>query len=179
MNEISILEFWFEELTPKQWFMKDENLDSEIMSRFKDLHKQAIQGELFSWRSSARGSLAEVILLDQFSRNMYRNQRESFLYDPLALILSQQAISHGLDLKLEVQERAFLYMPFMHSESLIIHKEAIKLFSQKGLENNLNFEKRHLQIIERFERYPHRNQILGRKSSLEELEFLKEPGSHF
>lgn len=181
-NEISsedILQFWFEELTPEQWWVKDTDLDQKIRERFLETHHQAALGELFRWRDTPQGRLAEVIVLDQFPRNIYRGDPRSFATDPLALILSQEAIRLGEDRKLEIEKRAFLYLPFMHSESSLIHEEAVRLFSQPGLEYNLDFEIRHKRIIDRFGRYPHRNEILGRQSTPEEIEFLKEPDSSF
>ncbi len=97
----------------------------------------------------------------------------------MALVLAQEAVALGEDMKLSEEQRSFLYMPYMHSESLVVHEEAVRLFKQSGLENNLDFEYRHKVIIERFGRYPHRNKILGRQSSEEELEFLTQPGSSF
>ncbi|WP_396587190.1 DUF924 family protein [Bermanella sp. R86510] len=174
-----VLEFWFSELTPKQWFVKDDNLDQEIISRFTTIHKQASACELASWRETAKGRLAEIIVLDQFSRNIYRDSANAFLQDPLALGLAQEAIRNGAHNELTTTQRSFLYMPFMHSESLIIHNEAVKLFSEPSLENNLEFEYKHKAIIERFGRYPHRNEILGRMSTEEERAFLTQPGSSF
>lgn len=174
-----IIDFWFTEFGPKQWWQKDTELDAMIQCRFGSLHKQAQAGELFEWRETASGSLAEVIILDQFSRNIYRGKPESFACDPLALALAQFAISKGFDIELPQTERCFLYLPFMHSESRLIHAEAVKLFESLGNVNNLEFEHKHKAIIDRFGRYPHRNSILGRESSAEEIEFLKQPNSSF
>lgn len=174
-----VLDFWFGELTPADWFSGDEALDSLIEQRFLALHNKAVLGELYTWRKSPQGRLAEIIVLDQFSRNLYRGKPQSFLSDPMALVLAQEAVALGEDMKLSEKQRSFLYMPYMHSESLVIHEEAVRLFKQSGLENNLDFEYRHKVIIERFGRYPHRNKILGRQSSEEELEFLTQPGSSF
>ncbi|WP_375748615.1 DUF924 family protein [Vibrio sp. HN007] len=176
-----IIDFWFKELEPKQWWIKDFEFDQMIQSRFGDLHNQAKAGELFHWRETALGSLAEVIVLDQFSRNIYRDTPESFACDAMALALSQFAVSKGLDSELPQTQRVFLYMPFMHSESKLIHIEAVKLFESLGPEGkgNLDFEYKHKAIIDRFGRYPHRNQILGRESTEEEIEFLKQPNSGF
>lgn len=179
MTYEKVLTFWFSELKPKQWFVKDIALDSEIRSRFLETYKQACAGELFHWRNSAEGRLAEIIVLDQFARNIFRDQPESFKADPLALVLAQEAVAAGKDKDITVIQRAFMYMPYMHSESLKIHDEALKLFNQPGLENNLDFEKKHKAIIERFQRYPHRNKILGRASTPEELAFLEGPDSSF
>lgn len=179
MNFQNVLSFWFEELTPRDWFVKSEILDQKIIDRFSDTHQAARQGVLFAWRSDPRGRLAEIIVLDQFSRNMFRNDPMSFSQDPLALVLSQEAVAQRADKELSNQEKSFLYMPYMHSESLLIHKEAVRLFQEPGLEGNYQFELKHKAIIERFGRYPHRNEILGRTSTTEEIEFLKEPGSSF
>lgn len=174
-----VLKFWFEEIEPAQWWKKDEAFDRMIVERFGSLHRSAGAGELFEWRSTGRGRLAEIIVLDQFSRNMFRASPLMFACDPMALALAQEAIAIRVDKALNQAERSFLYMPFMHSESLGIHEDAVELFRQNGNPHNLDFEIRHKAIIERFGRYPHRNAILGRESTAEELEFLKQPGSDF
>lgn len=174
-----VLDFWFSDIEPKQWFQKDTNFDNKIITRFGKLHRQAVQGELSSWRYSAKSALAEIILLDQFSRNIYRDQPESFAADPMALALAQVAISKGFDQELTQTERSFLYMPFMHSESAVIHEEAVNLYRDLGIVNNLDFELKHKKIVDRFGRYPHRNAILGRTSTPEELAFLAGPNSSF
>tara|TARA_R110000796_G_scaffold89156_2_gene192611 strand:+ start:1869 stop:2414 length:546 start_codon:yes stop_codon:yes gene_type:complete len=175
----AVLDFWFEALTPAQWFKKDLEMDSTIQSRFGELHTQAAQCECYTWRQTAQGRLAEIIVLDQFSRNIFRDDARAFATDALALALAQEAVAAGADAELTPQQRAFLYMPYMHSESAAIHALAMKLFDQPGLENNLDFEVRHKAIIDRFGRYPHRNALLGRASTDEELAFLKQPGSSF
>lgn len=175
----SVLNFWFNELTPKQWWQKSPELDEAIRERFHRLHQQASAGELYHWRSTANGALAEVLVLDQFSRNMYRDHPMAFATDALALALAQTAIEKGFDTQLEPTERAFLYMPFMHSESALIHQQAVALFTALGMPNNLEYEYRHKAIIDRFGRYPHRNAILGRESTQEEQVFLTQAGSHF
>ncbi|WP_163558861.1 DUF924 family protein [Halomonas sp. NO4] len=175
----AVLDFWFRELAPAQWFRKDPALDAEITQRFGALLAAAQQGELWPWRRAAQGRLAEVIVLDQFSRNVHRDTPDAFAADPVALVLAQEAVGQGLDRPLTTLQRAFLYMPYMHSESLAIHDEALRLFDQPGLEENLRFERRHRDILERFGRYPHRNAILGRESTPEELAFLEQPGSSF
>jgi uncharacterized protein (DUF924 family) len=175
----SVLDFWFKELTPKQWFVKDEDLDLIITKKFLSLHTQASQCELNHWRETIEGRLAEIIVLDQFSRNIYRDTPQAFAQDNLALALAQEAIASGEDNSLSDQQKAFLYMPFMHSESLAIHEQAVELFNKPGLENNLDFELKHKVIIEQFGRYPHRNNILGRASTKQELVFLTQPNSSF
>jgi len=174
-----VLRFWFEELEPAQWWQKDAELDRQIADRFGEIHQSACRCELFSWRDSARGRLAEIIVLDQFSRNIFRDQAEAFAADPLALALAQEVVTAGLDQTLTTAERSVLYLPYMHSESLVIHDEAVRLYQAKGLEFNLEFEHKHRVIIERFGRYPHRNLILGRESTPEEIAFLQEPDSSF
>ena len=179
MNYQTINDFWFQELKPEQWFAKDPELDHSIAARFETVHDAAGKGELFPWRETAEGRLAEIIVLDQFSRNIYRDMPLAFAFDSISLVLAQEAIRFGAHLELSAQRRTFLYMPFMHSESPLIHHRAVELFSEPGLEKNLVFELRHKAIIDRFGRYPHRNAILGRLSSAEELAFLNTPGSSF
>ena len=174
-----VLSFWFEEIEPKQWWEKSDEFDSLIESRFGALHASASRCELYDWREKAGGRLAEIIVLDQFSRNMYRDRPQAFACDSLALALSQTAVAMGAGRELEADRRPFLYMPYMHSESRKIHEIAVSLFSSPGLERSLDFELRHKAIIDRFGRYPHRNAVLGRESTEEELEFLKTPGSSF
>lgn len=175
----TVLTFWFEELNKEQWFVKDPELDQQIRDVFGSLHQMAARCELYPWRQEPRGRLAEIIVLDQFSRNIYRDSAEAFACDPLALGLAQEAINLGLDQELTPTEQSFLYLPFMHSESLAIHDVAMRLYDQEGLEDNLQFEIKHRDIIERFGRYPHRNALLGRTSTEEELAFLQQPGSGF
>ncbi|MCF8058353.1 MAG: DUF924 domain-containing protein [Bacteriovoracaceae bacterium] len=174
-----VLAFWFEDLKPQEWFQKSDELDKAICDKFGALHKAATLGELEEWRSTPRGRLAEILVLDQFSRNIHRGKPESFASDSMALVLAQEAIRQKSHQELSAPKRAFLYMPYMHSESKKIHREAMELFGEPGLEFNLNFEVKHKKIIDRFDRYPHRNEILGRTSTSEELEFLKEEGSSF
>lgn len=175
----AVLDFWFEALTPAQWFKKDLEMDRKISERFGELHAKAAQCECFAWRQTPQGRLAEIIVLDQFSRNIYRDDARAFATDALALALAQEAVAAQTDGELNSSQRAFLYMPYMHSESVAIHELAMQLFDQPGLENNLDFEVRHKAIIDRFGRYPHRNALLGRVSTDEERAFLKQPGSSF
>ncbi len=175
----TVLDFWFHELEPRQWWAKDAELDALISERFGSLHERACRAELDEWRSAPRGRLAEVIVIDQFSRNIHRESARAFAADGMALVLAQEAVAGGHDAELSANEKAFLYLPYMHSESARIHEEAVRLYSAPGLENNLEFEHKHKVIIDRFGRYPHRNAILGRNSTPEEIEFLKQPGSSF
>jgi len=174
-----VIGFWFEEISPKMWWARDAQLDTEIALRFAAIHIAATRCELYTWREHPTGRLAEIIVLDQFSRNIYRGDPRSFAFDPLALCLAQQAVGLGADQNLPVNQRAFVYMPFMHSESALIHDWALKLFGTPGLESSLESERRHKSVIDRFGRYPHRNHILGRTSTPEEVVFLTAEGSSF
>jgi uncharacterized protein (DUF924 family) len=174
-----VIRFWFEEIDESQWWTKDAAFDDLIAKRFSAVHARARNCELFDWRSVPQGRLAEVIVLDQFSRNLYRGKPESFACDPLALALAQEAVSVGADRLVPAKQRMFFYMPFMHSESLAIHDVAKELFTKNGERKTIDFEREHRKIIERFGRYPHRNEILGRQSTPAEIEFLKGPNSGF
>lgn len=168
-----ILNFWFTELNPKQWFTKDDDLDSMIRKRFLTIHQRAERGELSGWRSTPEGRLAEIIVLDQFSRNIFRGRPEAFKNDPVALVLAQEIVLLNLDVKLDKDMRAFAYMPFMHSESKKIHEDFFYLFQNSGNEELLKFEALHKDIIDQFGRYPHRNDILSRNTTDDEKEFLQ------
>ncbi|NQZ21842.1 MAG: DUF924 domain-containing protein [Colwellia sp.] len=179
MNADDILNFWFQDIEQSQWWVKDLTFDQLIIDKFSAIHQSANSCELFSWRATPKGRLAEIIILDQFSRNMYRDTARSFSCDPLSLALAQEAVAVGADKKLNAGERNFLYMPFMHSESLAIHQNAVKLYSENGIDSSIDFENKHKIIIEKFGRYPHRNKILNRKSRSEEIEFLTQANSSF
>ena len=174
-----IIDFWFNEIQPKQWWIKDTNFDFLIKERFLSTYQQAVCGELYSWRKSALGRLAEIIVLDQFPRNMFRGKPASFASDTLALCLAQTAIDNEIQKDLGNHQLSFAYMPFMHSESKTIHIVAEQLFSDPRLAKSKDFELKHKAIIDRFGRYPHRNEILGRVSTNEELTFLQQPNSSF
>ena len=167
-----VLSFWFDEIDESQWWSSDPALDLRIRNLFLALHQKAASCELFSWRSHAKGALAEIIVLDQFSRNMFRDTPSAFAYDSLALCLAQQAVELGFDDELSEAEKVFLYMPFMHSESLFIHQRTLQLFSELGLEDQLKYEYRYIDILERFGRFPHRNASRGLTSTKEEVEYL-------
>lgn len=174
-----VLQFWFGELTAADWWRKDPGLDRRITQRFGATLVAAARCELYAWRDSARGRLAEVIVLDQFSRNVHRDSAAAFANDGLALALAQEAVARGCDRELPVPQRAFLYLPYMHSESAAIQQVSVALYERNGLPDNLDFARRHKAIVDRFGRYPHRNAILGRASTPEEIAFLREPGSRF
>jgi len=179
MQPQPILHFWFTELTPKQHYAKDTALDEAIRTRLGATLEAAARCELYAWRATPEGRLAEVLVLDQFSRNVYRDTPRAFAQDALALALAQELVASGQDRSLSLPQRSFAYMPYMHSESALVHAQAVDLFSEPGMEETLRFELRHKDIIDRFGRYPHRNALLGRTSTAEELTFLSEPGSGF
>ncbi len=179
MDYQEILRFWFEEIKPAQIWIKDKNFDQLIIEKFSGVYQQAIKCEMCQWRETANGRLAEIIVLDQFSRNMFRDSAKAFAYDSLALSLSQHAIAMGADLKVDKVQRGFMYLPLMHSESPEIHKQALEIYQNHGVQGSLDFEIKHKAIIDRFGRYPHRNKVLGRESTAEEIEFLKGPNSRF
>ncbi len=179
MDAQHILHFWFDELTPPQHFAKDAALDAAMRERFAAVLDAAARCELWAWRATPAGRLAEIVLLDQFSRNIHRDTPRAFAQDALALVLAQELVAAGQDTALPLAQRRFVYMPYMHSESLLVHQQALRLFAQPGLEDNLRYEQQHLAIIERFGRYPHRNAILGRPSTPDERAFLAQPGSSF
>lgn len=179
MNAEDILHYWFDELQPRDWWRKDDGIDRHITQHFGATLQAAARGELFSWRDSPHGRLAEIIVLDQFSRHIHRDTPQAFACDGMALVLAQEALRAGADQALHGPERAFLYMPYMHSESLAMQDISVQLFDQPGLEDNLRFALAHRDIIVRFGRYPHRNAILSRESSPAELDFLQQPGSSF
>ena len=174
-----VLAFWFEEISPKSWWAVREDFDALILSRFGGLLLAASAGECFAWREWPAGRLAEIIVLDQFSRNTYRKTSRAFSQDPMALALAQEAVAQDALTSLSPIERTFMLMPYMHSESRVVHQQAEILFRENAPDDNYKFELRHKAIIDRFGRYPHRNDLLSRESTQEELEFLKQPGSRF
>ncbi|MEP6882461.1 MAG: DUF924 family protein [Dokdonella sp.] len=174
-----IIQFWFHEINPAQWWKVDPDFDRLILQRFSDVHAQATCCELYAWRCDPRGRLAEIIVLDQFSRNIYRETPQAFANDPLALALAREAVAAGTDDALNAEQRDFLYMPYMHSEARNVHEMAELMFKERATTNAYEFELKHKAIIDRFGRYPHRNAILSRESSDEERQFLKQPGSSF
>lgn len=181
---VKVLDFWFEELTPEQWFKKDPNLDNLIRDKFEDLYSSITCGGYLQWRNNPFSLLAKIIVLDQFSRNMFRDTQKMFTFDMLALNLAKLGIDRGFDKELSFEERAFMYMPFMHSEDIEDQNKCVELFKELAkedskYENNLNFAIRHKEIIEQFNRFPHRNEILERPSTSQEIEFLKKPNSSF
>lgn len=173
------LDFWFHQIDPNQWRVKDAGFDGELRERYGGLLQQATAGELYLWRQTPMGRLAEVIVLDQLSRNIHRHTPHAFAQDAMALTLAQEAVAAGHLSRLDVRQRIFLLMPYMHSESRVIHVQAESLFRLHTPTENHGFELRHKVVVDRFGRYPHRNAALGRTSTDEELVFLQQPGSSF
>ena len=175
-----ILNFCFNEAGSEKFFEKDENFDKLLIERYSDILEQATAAEFYTWRSSIKGRLVEIIILDQFSRNIYRDTPAAFAQDAMSLALAQEAVAAGALEALEtMDERKFLLMPYMHSESKLIHQQAEKLFKQYSNADTIDAELKHKVIIDRFGRYPHRNDILGRVSSSEEIACLTQPDSSF
>ena len=169
-----ILTFWFEDLEPKDWWVGGAAIDQSISQRFGDTVEQALRGELYDWRATAEGRLAEIICLDQFTRNICRGTAKAFAGDPMALVLCQEAMAGGHDLALTKSQRSFLYMPLMHSESLAIHRLAAEKFEALNPGEDHTFLNDHTDVIAQFGRYPSRNAALGRTSTPEELAYLKD-----
>jgi uncharacterized protein (DUF924 family) len=194
----AVLQFWFGELDATgradqahsaRWWAKDAAFDASIRERFLTLHEALMRGECANWRDSARGRLAYLIVLDQFSRNMFRDTAAMFASDELALAAAMNGVDLDFDRQLRLDERAFFYMPLMHSEQLATQERCVNLYkglateSPEALRANMmervKFAEQHRDIVRSFGRFPHRNAILGRESTPEELEFLKQPGSSF
>ncbi len=173
----SVLLFWFEETKPIQWFRRDKAFDQLVRTRFGALHQQARTGQLDDWRSEAAGSLALIIILDQVSRNIFRDRPEAFAQDRQAHEAAKDAIKRGFPQQYPAKEQAFFYMPFMHSEDFAAQEECVRLFQENLPDtNNVEYAIKHRDIIARFGRFPHRNKILGRKSTPEETQYMKDGG---
>ncbi|AFY62347.1 DUF924 family protein [Synechococcus sp. PCC 6312] len=185
-----ILEFWFGPTDSPDygqpqdfWFVKDAAFDLEVTTRFLAVYQQAARHELMAWENTPLSSLALAIVLDQFPRNLFRNTPQAFATDPLALAVARNAIAQGFDTQVLPVQRWFFYLPFEHSEMLTDQEMSLQLWAQlrgdPNSENPIHYAYRHWEVIARFGRFPHRNPILGRPSTPEELGFLQEPGSHF
>ncbi len=187
----AVLDFWFDKDNEPYWFAQNDDFDKQINDKFGKIWQAAKQGECVTWRiadapadsnssiTALAGRLAEIIVLDQFSRNLCREQACAFAQDGMALVLAQEAIGQPHFVTLPTPWRKFIIMPFMHSESAMIHKRYLPLFEQLNDADTLDFERRHKDIIDKFGRYPHRNETLGRESTLEEEAFLQQPNSSF
>lgn len=171
--------FWFEESSEKQWFGKDPEFDRQIRERFGALVEAASQGKLEDWLDTPRGALAYILLLDQFTRNIHRGSGKAFAADAKARAAAIKALVDGYDQKIPDREKTFLYLPFEHSEELEDQERCVALFEAIGNDQLTDYAVRHRDIIARFGRFPHRNDVLGRESTDAEQEFLKQPGSSF
>jgi uncharacterized protein (DUF924 family) len=170
----AVLRFWFDELVPEDWWSAKPELDRTITERFGALHASIARGEGFGWRGTPAGRLAEIIVLDQFSRQIYRGTPRAFAQDGMALALAQEAVAAGHDRALPETQRPFMYMPLMHAESVRVVEAALPLFNIS--EGFAKAAADHLEVLRRFGRYPKRNAILGRPSTPEELAYLAEVG---
>ncbi|MBL8625287.1 MAG: DUF924 domain-containing protein [Myxococcales bacterium] len=185
----AVWDFWFGALdadgnaapeVQRRWWIKDPALDAEIGARFGALHRAVVGGEREAWRAEPRGALAYVVVLDQFSRNLFRGAPGMFAADTQALAAAKAAVAAGHDRALPVAPRGFFYLPYMHSEDLADQDACVALFTDvPGAAQSVDFAERHRAIVRRFGRFPHRNAILGRASTAEEEAFLREPGSAF
>ncbi|MGE6327205.1 MULTISPECIES: DUF924 family protein [Psychrobacter] len=187
----AVLDFWFDKDNEACWFEQNDRFDKQIKDKFGDIWQAAKQGECVKWRlaeasldgnssiTALAGRLAEIIVLDQFSRNLCREQACAFAQDGMALVLAQEATQQPYFDTLPMQWRKFMIIPFMHSESALIHERYLPLFKQLDDATTLDFEYRHKEIIDQFGRYPHRNEVLGRKSTEDEKAFLQQPNSSF
>ncbi|MBU2486436.1 MAG: DUF924 domain-containing protein [Alphaproteobacteria bacterium] len=175
----TVLDFWFNDLTPKDWFVKNEELDRRIAERFSGLHLALSRDISDEWRATPEARLALIVVFDQFPRNIYRGSPLAFATDGLALKEAKAALAVGADKSVDESRRAFFYMPFEHSEDIGEQERCVALFEALGNENYLDYANQHLDIIKRYGRFPHRNPILGRVSTPEEKAYLAEPGAGF
>jgi uncharacterized protein (DUF924 family) len=176
-----ILDFWFVETAPAQWFQKSDAFDQQIIERFESVYDKAVQGEFDAWQESAEGVLALCILLDQMPRNMFRDTPKAFATDAKILKIAKQAVVNGLDQELPVQQRRFIYLPFEHSENIDDQRRCVELFDVIKSDDALGYEYalKHLEVIKKYGRFPHRNKILGRTNTPEEDAYLAQPGAGF
>jgi uncharacterized protein (DUF924 family) len=168
-----VLHYWFEELRAEDWFRRDDALDATLRKRFGALHATLTEKVPAAVTTTPAGALATVIVLDQFSRNLFRNSARAFVCDSTALAIAEEAIQRGFDRELSRDHRMFLYMPFQHSEDRAVQGRSLELFGSLEMPQVLDFARQHHDIIERFGRFPHRNRMLNRDSTPEETEFLK------
>lgn len=171
-----VLNFWFEEASSDDWFKKDDTFDQLIRDRFFKTWEAGCRGELYPWRASLAGRLAEIIVLDQFSRNLMRGDRRSYSQDGMALVLAQEILHVAGFEDLSPEEKHFALLPFMHSESLAMQEKSVDLYKALGNDQALAYAVDHRDIIQEFGRFPHRNETLGRESSPEELAFNRQHG---
>lgn len=185
MQPGDVLDFWFgpAPLASRDvWFRKDAAFDAEVQTRFGALIEQALEGGIDRWALQPTGALAAIVVLDQFTRNAFRGTPRAFAGDARALALARRLTYRGGDRALPPLQRWFVYMPFEHAEDLVDQYESVRLFralAEAGLADPLAWAEKHLDVVRRFGRFPHRNAVLGRASTPEELEFLAQPGSSF
>ena len=172
----AVLTFWFVDHGKDDWFAGKPEFDAELDEKFAALHAGVARGEAWTWRETPEGRLAEIIVLDQFSRQLHRGRPEAFAQDKMALALAQEAIAVGADDAVERQWATFFYLPFMHAESLVIQDEGIKLFEAHGDDEQLDYMRKHRDAIARFGRFPFRNKALGRLSTPQEEAYMAEAG---
>jgi uncharacterized protein (DUF924 family) len=174
-----VLDFWFDAEHIPLHFDENDNFDNKIREEFLNTWEAASEGLLVDWRRDIRGRLAEIIVLDQFSRNLWRNDIRTYTQDKMAIALAQVVVAHPEYDILSKAEKRFILLPFMHSESLELHDWALKYYEALGDDNTLYFEKLHRAVLEKYGRYPYQNEDLGRESTPEELEYLREKNGHF
>jgi uncharacterized protein (DUF924 family) len=167
-----VLTFWFVTHDEEDWFGAKPEFDAELARHFTATHAWVAAGNAAAWRTSPSGRLAEILVLDQFSRQLFRKRPEAYASDPLALNLARELVATGGDMQLEPRRRMFAYLPYMHSEDLAVHAEAAPIFAAFGDEKFADFERRHVETLTRFGRYPYRNEALGRPSTEEELDYI-------
>ncbi len=172
MDYQEIIDFWFSEQTKPLWFNSTSEFDAQLKENYLTVYTEAKDLKLKSWQSNPLGALALVIILDQLPLNMFRGQPQSFATEALSREVAEQAMSQGFDAELTTEQKAFLYMPYMHSENLADQEQSLILFNQEGLESNYRFAQHHYEIVKQFGRFPHRNKILGRESTEAEIEYL-------
>jgi uncharacterized protein (DUF924 family) len=170
-----VVAFW-QAAGPKQWFNKDDAFDAQVSERFLTPYEAGLEGRLSSWEATPDGALALVIVLDQFPRNMFRGSWRAFAADPIARAVADRAIARGFDTQVDPSLRAFFFMPFMHSENLADLERCIDLARQAGDDNTLKYAEQHADIVRRFGRFPHRNPVLGRRTTPEEQAYLQGGG---
>ncbi len=175
----AILDFWLVQVGADKWFSRDDALDEQIGIKFLAVHKKAVMGALKSWRGTPLGCLGEIILLDQFSRNLYRDDQRAFASDSQAREILALALARGFDTGMSADEKRFLYMPLQHSENAADQARSVELFRTLEEDKTFEYTLRHQEIITRFGRFPHRNAALGRNSTAEETAFLQQPNSAF
>jgi uncharacterized protein (DUF924 family) len=167
-----IIDYWYSDAVSKQWFASTPELDQEILENYEGLWQQAARGELSDWEATPKGCLALAIILDQFPLNMFRGQAKSFSTEQQAVDVVSRAIAKGFDKELDQSQLSFIYMPLMHSEDLVNQDQSVALFTHSGLESNIRFAEHHREIIRKYGRFPHRNELLSRESTVEELTYL-------